>query len=623
MCGIAGIFSFGGQKVQPNDIRAMCAYMHERGPDQNGFFEKENVLLGHQRLSIIDLSQLGAQPMQDQDLVIVFNGEIYNYIELKNELRQNGVEFKSQSDTEVLLKGYIAWGFDGLNRRIDGMFAMTLVDFKNKKAFLSRDRFGKKPLYYAHQNNRFVFASDIRSVKQNIAGTNIDTDALHYYFTELSVPQPKTIYKEIKQLPAASWMSVDLVTGTKTNPQSFWALPAVTANTGSETEVLEQVETLLTKAILKRTIADVPVGCFLSGGIDSGLIVSLLAQNVDYRVKTFTVGFAEDDFNELPYAKQLAERYNTDHHEIFIKPDIKNEIESLVAYFGEPFADSSCLPTYYVCREMGKHIKVALSGDGGDELFGYPNYVYALTLDELEKQLPSNNTSRNIKVAFSKIASRLSKSTRNIGAMNHSLKNNMDGHLLDRNMAFTHTDIGGLLLPDLMPQQNYTRVYHAGIWKSSLQNTLADTVFRASTHTRLLNDYLVKVDRSSMKSSIEVRSPFLDKSLAEFAFSTPASLKLKDHSAKYLLKKLAQKHIDPNILQRKKQGFGIPVKHWLRNELKPFVNEVLNDTQLKQQNIFDPVYVRQLIAGQQKDLPGTTHKLWSLLWFNIWYTKNA
>jgi asparagine synthase (glutamine-hydrolysing) len=619
MCGIAGIINLRGRNVAESDLLKMGSFLQYRGPDNYGIWCHGNIGLAHRRLSIIDLSDKGNQPMQDAEgiIKITFNGEIYNFLDVKKQLQKEGVIFNTDSDTEVIIYGYKVWGIEKMLQKIDGMFAFVICDLVKQEVFLCRDRFGKKPLYYSFYNDNCYFSSDIRSILPFISNPELDYDSVDYYFSEMSVPQPKTIWKNVKQIYRSSFIAIDLATAAYTTKE-YWKLENAPKLSVSFEEAEKLVEETLTHAIVSRTIADVSVGCFLSGGIDSGLIVSLLAQNSSSRVKTFSIGFAEEEFNELPYAKKLADKYGTEHTEIIIKPDIENEINDLVKFFGEPFADSSAIPSYYVCREMSSYLKVALSGDGGDELFGYSNYLFMQKADLFAKKYTSH-LGKDAVTFISKLTSRLNSDSENYGAINKFYKTKDSGEGLLRGMSFLPEDKKELY-------KNRSLIDHAGfaskemkrVWTKYFSGSFADAVFLGSMDTRLLNDYLVKVDRTSMRSSLEVRSPFLDKRLAELAFRLPNEYKLKGNDSKYILKILAQKHIDKDILKRKKQGFAIPLKHWLNVELKAMVDHHLSKERIMKRGFFNPYYVERIIKEHRNSIRDHTHKIWSLLWFELW-----
>ncbi|OFY84458.1 MAG: asparagine synthase (glutamine-hydrolyzing) [Bacteroidetes bacterium RIFCSPLOWO2_12_FULL_35_15] len=623
MCGIAGIVNLNNEKIEDFQLRLMSSFLRERGPDNEDIWINKNVGLAHRRLSIIDLSVGANQPMLDveETVAITFNGEIYNFLELKQELLLSGVKFQTNSDTEVIIYGYKIWGIEKLLDKLDGMFAFGLHDILNQKLFLCRDRFGKKPLYYSIINKSFYFSSDIRSIIKFIPNLELDYESVDFYLSELGMPQPKTIWKGVSQVYKSSFLTLDMRTSQFTTA-SYWKIDFSSKLKISFQEAEELVEKTLTQAILKRKISDVPIGCFLSGGVDSGLIVALMAQNSSERIKTFSIGFKEDDYNELPLAKEVAVRYNTEHTEVLIDPKIENDISDLVDYFAEPFADSSAIPTYYVCKEMRKHLTVALSGDGGDEMFGYSNYAFLQKVDFFAKKYPTE-WQRELVTSISKITTRLGISNENYGSLNQTYKLSSSGIALIRGMGFQSEEKNLLYASDFMKEQKWFTLNEVKkIWSKYKTENLTDSIFLASLDTRLLNDYLVKVDRASMKNSLEVRSPFLDKNLANLAFKIPNEFKISNGIPKYILKTLAQKHIDKNILLRKKQGFGIPVEHWLKNELKPLVNQLLSEQQILKRGFFNPKYIQRLIREHDSGLFNHNHKIWSLLWFELWCQKN-
>jgi asparagine synthase (glutamine-hydrolysing) len=614
MCGIIGIINFNKEAVDPAALKKAASYMNTRGPDSDGFWFHENLALGHKRLSIIDLSDLGHQPMisGDGQVVIVFNGEIYNYPQLKEDLRRQGIEFRSNSDTEVLLAGYQAWGIETLLDRIDGMFAFGLYDQGRRLFIGARDRFGKKPFYYSGSPSAFVFASDIRAVTAFGKNHTLDPESLDFFFQEMAMPQPHTIWKEVKQLEPGTYLSINL--SSPAIAFRKYARLSFEKKDYTLSEALEMTETMLTRAILKRTIADVPVACFLSGGIDSGLIVSMLAQHSTQPVNTFTVGFSNSDSDETALAEQLARRYGTNHQSIVINNKISDYLPGLLDEMGEPFADSSLIPSFLVSREMAKHYKVALSGDGGDELFGYNNYNYAVHLEQLRKDKPGVVKR---KILVSKLASRFGIG-QNLGIYAHDLKELKPGKLLRRNMVFSQDAVGQLMQN---PLPAFTNDYMERCMAAFGASGLADQVVSGSLISRLLNDYLVKVDRASMINSLEVRSPFLDTDLARLAFQIPFKWHYKNRITKYILKKLAEKYIDPGILSRKKTGFSLPIAQLLRTDLKPFMMDMLATRSLNSHGLFNTTYVDGLVRQHVSGEVDHAHRLWALITFQYWYQK--
>lgn len=627
MCGIGGIIKFNKSPVEELELTAMHQKMKERGPDAYGVWANNTIGFCHRRLSIIDLNPSSNQPFSilNQTITITFNGEIYNFLDLRKLLEKEGAIFETHSDTEVICWGYKIWGIQKLLGQLDGMFAFAIFDESKNKVFFARDRFGKKPFYVFQNTEEIVFASEINAIwtirKPKL---NLDFESLEYYIAEISSPQPKTIWKEICQLQPASFWEIDLSNNAIIQKTKYWSLHPKKDWKYSLQETTEQVENELIKAITKRTISDVPIGCFLSGGVDSGLVVSLLAQHSTEKIKTFSVGLSYQKFNELPEAKLVADKYQTDHHEIILESDVINILPELVEYYGEPFADSSMIPTYYCCKALCGQVTVALSGDGGDELFGgYDDYGIAYRTDEYVKQFP-NQTIRTLVTNLDKIAYRFSKNRKeNLGSLDTYL--GKENYLkLYREIGIHPNQIKSLFEKNtLQKTNNYTEKHLNEIWNNNLSQDLTSTLMLSSLNTRLLNDYLVKVDRASMKNSLEVRSPFLDHHLAELAFNIPNNFKFKDNHNKYLLKKLAEKHFNPQIFTQTKRGFGIPVHYWLRTDLRKYTEEHLFEGKLSKTGWFDLAYIKKIWQEHLNEKTGIdhTHTIWALLCLDIWLEK--
>jgi len=622
MCGIAGIINFNDMPVAEQALQRMGSFLLQRGPDADGYWVKDHVGFTHRRLSIIDLSEKAAQPMHDVSnrVTITYNGEIYNYQEIHRELTALGFKFQTRSDTEVILNAYIQWGVEKLMEKLDGMFAFVLYDNLANVAYACRDRFGKKPLYYLNNSSRFCFSSDIRSIQAVERNLTIDYESLDYYLTELSVPQPKTIWNEIKQVRPAHFIQIDINKASITE-SCYWKLDFTKKSNLSLEETKQFLEEKLKESILKRLVGDVPIACFLSGGTDSGLITAILASNSSRQINTFSVGVNNEEMNELPFAKNLAKRYNTNHKEIIIEPDILHLSPELIEKFGEPFADSSCIPSYYICREMRREYKVALSGDGGDELFGgYYDYRWAFLTDHYLQQYP-NKIFRTLLRPVNYIRSKTDTKCPNWGLLEHY--NNLSGGLkLYREMGFHPNEKLTLYSKSFKEnRKEFTLNYLNQQWNEANGRSLTDTLFEASLKTRLLNDYLVKSDRSSMMNSLEVRSPFLDYKLAEFAAAIPNHYKFKDGIQKYLLKELALKYIDRGFLSRKKMGFGIPLQNWLKNELKEYSREIIFSGSLKRRHLFDMSYIQKIVNEHQSGKHEHTHRIWALICLELWFNK--
>lgn len=620
MCGICGIIQFDKKTVSGRELDVMLSHIQKRGPDFTGKHIDGHLALGHQRLSIIDLSESANQPMHSNSCSIVFNGEIYNFQELKKELISQ-VEFFTSSDTEVLLKGYQVWGIQKLLDKVNGMFAFAILDKDKQKIFLARDRFGEKPLYYLFNDGKVKFSSQINSIFYTEENLSLNRFSLDYYLSELAMPQPQTIWNEVMQVEPSTVVAFDIKSGTK-EIQRYWDFkPIEPVKDVSEEEIINETEKILLKSMKSRTISDVPFACFLSGGIDSGLIVSMLSTHSDKRLKTFTVGYDNVKQNEGPLAKKLADRYATDHHEIILKPEVITALDDLIGFIGEPFADPSIIPTYHVCKSISQHVKMAISGDGGDEMFGgYFEFEFAAKTDKWLSDHP-NSTFRQWKALMGKVGYRMKLVKENPGHLEAFSKLHPSLYLY-RQKGFHPFRKSELYHPDFQfaDVSDKTISVLAANWKNSAKATFSDTFFTGSVYPRL-NEYLVKVDRASMINSLEVRTPFLDKDLAEFIFKVPAKLKLKNFQTKYLLKKLAQKYMDPDIFSRPKQGFGIPFDEWFRDELQGFVKDVLFSERFKNRRIFNQSYVEKLVNQHTSRIFDFTHRIWLLIVFELWCRK--
>ncbi len=615
MCGIAGIIYLKDQIVTKESLVRMTNFLGERGPDHKGFYINKNVGLAHSRLSIIDLSDSANQPMESNRAVICFNGEIYNFKDLKKELLQDEFKFKTHSDTEVLLYGYEKWGIKKLLQKAEGMIAMAIYDKLENKLILARDIFGKKPLYYYKDKSHIVFSSDIRAVQSISKTTEIDYESLDYYLTELTSPQPKTIWEKINQVEGSSFIEFDISTGNFSSGK-YWNIPKGKTNKINEEEALSNIEDLLKQAINKRQVGDVPIGYFLSSGADSGLIAALASTSTTSPITTYTVGFG-DDTDETKLATDLAAKYNTNHKNIQIKPDIVKTLPELINYLGEPFADSSLIPSYYITKQMSNEFKVALSGDGGDEVFGgYYEYGWTYELDQFTNDYPSKSSRELVNLA-SKLGIKSRKYSHLFSYLQWS-----GAKKLYRQMGFSEDHKNKLYSKAFEQRVPHFAFEHLQkIWDTEWSDNYSDTLFRSSFQTRLLNDYLVKVDRSSMINSLEVRSPFLDKSLVEYVSQLDNSLINKNGTPKYLLKNLGNKYISSDFSKRKKQGFGIPITHWLRSELKDWAKEIILSGSLSNSGVFNRKYIDQLFDDHINERADHTNRIWTLICLEIWLDK--
>jgi asparagine synthase (glutamine-hydrolysing) len=635
MCGICGIVDFRGRPIQEDIIRNMCQSMTHRGPDDEGVYInhqspvtshqlKPSVGMGHRRLSIIDLSPAGHQPMcnEDETVWIVLNGEIYNYLELSKDLKEKGHKFNSNTDTEVIIHLYEEYGEECV-RQLRGMFAFAIWDERKQTLLLARDRPGKKPLLYYHKNNLFCFSSEFSSLlAPDVIYKEIEPKAIHYYLTFGYIPAPMTIYKDVYKLPPAHIL---ILKDGQINIKQYWSLNYTKKIKISEDDAADEVLRLLKEAVRIRLYSDVPLGAFLSGGIDSSTVVGLMSQLTGEKVKTFSVGFDNKDYNELKYAKTVADTFNTEHHEFIVKPKALEILPILVERYGEPYADSSAIPTYYVSQQTRQHVTVALNGDGGDELFaGYERYQ-AVLLSEYYHKIPVVIRDSVIQ----KLTKFLPDST---DPKNHlrRIKRFIDGAALPLNQRYMRW-VG--ILDENLKREIYTDEFSkevlnldsVGIILKYLNNpnglTLLDKLLLTDTMTYLPNDLLVKVDITSMTNSLECRSPFLDHHLMEFTASLPAEFKIKRFIKKNILKKAVKNIIPHNNIHRRKMGFGVPVGVWFRGELKGFLQETLLSQDSLNRGYFKPDKIKDMVhkhASGQRDWGA---QLWTLLMLELWHKR--
>ncbi len=583
MCRILGFVENNPDKKNLDNMQEV---LKPGGPDNYGFYLDRDVALGHRRLSIIDLSPNANQPMEFDNLVISYNGEVYNFKEIKNDLKE--YEFKTNSDTEVILKAFHKWGTDAV-KRFRGMFAIALWDKKQKKLFLIRDRNGVKPLYYYYDEKVFIFASEIKAlVKHPKFQKRIDKKSAVLFFQLGFIPTPYSIFENCKKLENASILEFD---GKNIKISKYWdflkyaTLPEIQK---SEEEVLEELESILKDSFKLRMIADVEVGLFLSGGIDSSLLASILSR--EYNLKTFTIGFKDKKFNEADIAKKTAKILHTDHTEYYFDiSDMLNLLPKMVEIFDEPFADSSIFPTYLVSKLASQRLKVVLSADGADELFwGYPsNFKNARRYYKYQKFL----FLKNLLSVFG----------------NKKIKKKY--YMLQKDMFKYKLATRYKIFPDEFN-------IHVELKNTLKCDECLKCAFLFDYKYFLTDDVLVKVDRSTMANSLEAREPFLDQNIAEYALRLPSSLKYKNGKTKYILRKLLSKYLPDEIVNLPKKGFSIPIKYWLRNELKENVLEVINsstylDTLLNKNKIIDTFYK----TGNR------TSEVWSMYVFNLWYEK--
>ncbi|MFQ5632475.1 MAG: asparagine synthase (glutamine-hydrolyzing), partial [bacterium] len=568
MCGICGFARKEWSKERSREtIARMCDLLRHRGPDDQGIFVDEHFALGHTRLSIIDLSAAGHQPMslKNAPYWITYNGEIYNFPELKKELQSRGMNFHTATDTEVILKAYEMFGDDCVTH-LNGMFAFAIWDARQQKLLLARDRLGKKPLFYYHKDETFIFASEMKAILAVPGISNeIDYEALNLYLHHNYIPAPWTIFKHIRKLREAHLLT--LQNGSLYEPvpslreKPYWQLPAPEDIAyKNENDAADELDALLTEAVRCRMISDVPLGAFLSGGIDSSAIVAMMAKINSEPVKTFTIDFAEAEFSEREDAEVVAKHCKTDHHMLRVKTDAIDLLPKLVWHFDEPFGDSSAIPTYYVSKMAREHVTVILSGDGGDELFaGYNSY---LKKDEHEKFLRLPKRLR--KAVFGKVAHALPIQTpmRNF-LLYVAEANKGDGADALGTYPYIKNDLITTDLREHFNGCNAFRLREQFLPQTGIQDKLSRLQY-LDAKRYLPGDILVKVDRMSMANSLETRAPLLDYRLVEFAFRLPVELKINGTTTKYLLKKVLARYVPQEILNKRKHGFAVPIKNWFQ-----------------------------------------------------------
>ena len=619
MCGICGVTYFDRERnVLEHLVKSMCDVIRHRGPDDEGWITKGNYGIGMRRLSIIDLFT-GRQPISNEDgsIWIVFNGEIYNHVELRNKLIKKGHKFQTKCDTEVIVHAYEEYG-EECPKKLNGMFGFAILDLKKQILFLARDRLGIKPLYYYHDSKKFAFGSELKSILQvpNIP-REVDLRALDLFLTFEYIPSPYSIFQGIRKLPPGH--SLTLKDG-RINIREYWDLDFDEKDI-PEGELCEQLLELFQDAVKIRLMSDVPLGAFLSGGIDSSAIVAMMSRVMDRPVKTFSIGFKEDTYNESHYAQQIANHFNTEHHVEIIEPNALELAEKLVGFLDEPFGDFSIFPTYLVSKMARKHVTVSLSGDGGDELFaGYDTYI-ANKAGRAYERLP-----RLLRNAMHPILSRIPPTEKKKGLINRA-KRFVEGMELPADLEHTRWMIFlqegekiKLYSDDLQDTLNgsdsfeFIRNYFNRVNTSDPLNRQ----LYVDIKSYLVDNILVKVDRMSMATSLETRVPFLDHRFVEFSATIPSRLKLQGKNTKYLFKKAMGDVLPPQILNRSKEGFSIPIKNWLKEDLKPLMLEVLDQQKIKREGFFNTNYVEQLKKEHLSGKENHSHRLWSMMVFGIW-----
>jgi asparagine synthase (glutamine-hydrolysing) len=637
MCGIAG---FIDPRIPDPEAtcRTMARTLLHRGPDDGGFWVDRDVGLGlaHRRLSIVDLSPAGHQPMRSASgrYVIVFNGEIYNHVALRKQLPSSEV-WRGHSDTETLLAAIEAWGLPTALHRCVGMFALALWDRQRRVLTLARDRAGEKPLYYGRSGQTFLFGSELKSLRAHPAfKPEVDRDSLALYLRYCCVPEPYSIYHGVQRLPAGTTLEVS-EQGRYGEAVHYWSAASVTDPAraerfiGGDTDAVDALDTVLGQAVGLQMVADVPLGAFLSGGIDSSLIVALMQKQSSRQVRTFTIGFSEPAYDESQHARAVARHLGTEHTELIVTPtEAREVIPQLACIYDEPFGDSSQIPTFLVSQLARRHVTVALSGDGGDELFGgYTRYAWAKRLwAALSLQRPLRRlTSRTLRALSPEEWSRL------FGYVNF---------LAPRSWQAAHMGNKLHKLADLIDcsrselylslVSHWPAPQRVVIGAAEPRTPLSDLMIESNDRgfeqcmmywdlmTYLPNDILVKVDRAAMAVSLETRVPLLDHRVIEFAWSLPLEMRIRRGEGKWLLKQLLSRYVPPGLTNRPKTGFGIPIDGWLRGPLRDWAAELLDESRLKREGFFDPAPIREKWLEHASGRRNWAYWLWDILMFETW-----
>jgi asparagine synthase (glutamine-hydrolysing) len=619
MCGIAGRINYASRApVDPTQVEAMLGLLAHRGPDGQGVYWDRFVALGHRRLAIVDLSPLGSQPMSSDDgsATVTFNGEIYNYLELREELLAKGHRFRSNSDTEVILAAYLQWGLSCFER-LAGMFSIVLWDARRNRVVMVRDRLGKKPLFYRFDRAGVAFASEPKAFFADPQfSASADPQSISDYLAFQYVPSPRSIFQGVHKLPPAHFMVIE---DGMQRIDRYWRLSYARQPEIDEEEAVGLVDDHLRKAVRRRMISDVPLGAFLSGGIDSSLVVSYMAE-LSSSVNTFSIGFSEQEYNELPAARLVAERYGTKHVEFVVEPHAVDLLPKLAWHYDEPFADSSALPTYILSELTRRHVTVALNGDGGDESFvGYDRY-FAAQLAERFGRIP--RSLRQLAGYGGRLLA-AARSTRTTRRIRRFLTTGAVDPQRQYGRWMMHIDPD--LRKDLLTQAFSAEVVDDSdaaidrLFVASDAPTFVERCVDSDIRSYLPGDLLVKVDVASMAHGLEGRSPFLDHELMECAAGFPLHMKLRGRTKKHLLRRLAETRLPSALLALPKMGFGVPIDHWFRGSLGAFARDTLLSGRAQSRDLFNSRTVERLFTEHDAGLRQWHHQLWNLLMLELWF----
>lgn len=652
MCGIAGFWGGRLEESQAlNVLRCMGEAIKYRGPDDAGVWFDITLGIGmsHRRLSIVDLSAAGHQPMPSASgrYVMTFNGEIYNHLQLRTELNQstgNSLSWRGHSDTETLLSGFECWGFEPTLRRAVGMFAIALWDREQRTLTLARDRLGEKPLYYGMQGGVLLFGSELKSLRAHPAfAADVDRGALALYLRHSCVPSPYSIYQGIYKVPPGSWLQLDaraLVSQRLPEPSRYWSIHNVVADgiggafEGSDEDAVNALEQSLMQAVRLQQVADVPLGAFLSGGVDSSTVVALMQVQSSCPVKTFTIGFSEKGFNEADHAKAVAKHLGTEHTELYITPDkAQDVIPRLPLLYDEPFADTSQIPTFLVAGLARKHVAVSLSGDAGDELFGgYNRYLLARSVWKKISVLP-----QSLRNLLARVMGSPSPQAWNLfygivqGLLPAKARLSQPGDKLHKLAEIVSSDSPETIYQRLSshwkaPASVVIGGREPATWLNTPQSWPATGNFEhwmmaMDMLTYLSDDILVKVDRAAMGVSLETRVPFLDHRVVELVWRMPLHMKIRNGQGKWLLRQVLYRHVPRELIERPKMGFSVPIDSWLRGSLRDWAEDLLSEHRLIQEGFFNHKHIRQKWTEHLSGRHNWQYYLWDVLMFQVWLEK--
>ncbi len=619
MCGITGKVNFdSSSNINSQELKQMTDIIFHRGPDDEGYYINDNVGLGFRRLSIVNLTT-GHQPVANENdsIFLIFNGEIYNYIELQEDLIKLGHIFKLRTEAETIVHLYEQYGTECI-KYLRGMFAFCIWDKNKQQLFCVRDRFGIKPFFYYIDNDKFVFGSEIKSILQskNIDKT-LSNDAINSYFAFGYISSDLSIYDKIKKLQPGHYLLLSIKPKPAIVIHKYWDIHFEPDYSKSEKQWIDEIDASLNDAVKSHMISEVPMGAFLSGGVDSGSVVSIMAKNSNEPINTFSIGFKDEKFSELKNAREIAQKYGCNHHEQIVEPESIGLLSKLVSAYDEPFADSSAIPTYYVSKFAKEHVKMVLSGDGGDELFaGYNIYNY------LQKIYRYNLTPSS----FNKLV---------WGNINKIIPDKLAGKGLTYFLSKNRSHLGAylciwpaeerkklILATDTFKFNNFPENYKTEILKMSNKNDFITNLQNLDMKSYLADDILTKGDRASKLSSLEVRVPILDHKFAELTFKIPSNLKLKGTEQKYIFRKAMRKYLPDTIINGPKKGFGIPLSNWFKEELKEYVSDTLLTGTPLLSKYLDQNYIKTIVEDHNYGKRDFSSRIWSLLFFEEWLQQN-